>query len=59
MYENLSFSSKHYFINLFAQHELTAHQRELSDNLLSKNALSWKQCAQLFIVIESLRGQQQ
>lgn len=57
MYENLNFSSKHYFKNMLSQHTLTAHQRELSDSLLSKNALSWKQCAQLFIVLESLREQ--
>ena len=57
MYENLSFSSKHYFENIFAQHTLTASQCALRDNLLSKNALSWKQCAQLFIVLESLREQ--
>lgn len=58
MYENLNLCSKDYFRKIFSHYTLNASQTQLRDTLLSKNALSWKQCAQLFMALESLTGRQ-
>ena len=51
----MSFNSKNYIKAIFDGYHITPHNAQLIAELFAKNALSWKQCAQLFEIFEQAR----
>lgn len=51
----ISFNSKNYIKAIFEGYHLPPNRAQLIAELFAKNALSWKQCAQLFEILEQAR----
>lgn len=51
----MSFNSKNYIKAIFDGYHITPNNSHLIGELFTKNALSWRQCAQLFEILEQAR----
>ena len=59
MKDRIKFSSKNFVRSLFDQQSLSAQHLNTLDGLFCKNALSWRQCAYLFQMLEDVRKDRQ